>query len=113
MAQVATFQQPGEFLRAQIWEDLFMFEMDVSVCALHGFIRILFFYLCRVFRDLLVHSLCSFVHVPTASLLYKLHFLTDCHETSHTCSQTSSLVRVRTWASQITCNLPNRGLLPL
>ena len=35
-----------------------------------------------------------FVRVPTASLLYRLHFLTDCDETSHACSQTSSLVRV-------------------
>ena len=57
----------------------------------------------RVYRDLLVRMfirtfVCvfvrSFVRVPTASPLYRLHFLTDCHETSHTCSQTSTLVRV-------------------
>ena len=42
----------------------------------------------------------------TSSPLYRLHFLTDCHEISHTCSQTSSLVRVLKWVSQVTCNLP-------
>ena len=41
----------------------------------------------------------------TASLLYRLHFLTDCHKISHIYSQTSSLVRVQKWASQVTCNL--------
>ena len=30
-----------------------------------------------------------------ASPLYRLYFLSNCQETSHTCSQTSSLVRVR------------------
>ena len=54
----------------------------------------------------------SFLCVPTASLFYRLHFLTNCDETSHTCSQTASLVWVRTWASQVTCNPSNRGLLP-
>ena len=43
----------------------------------------------------------------TASPLYRLHFLTDCHETSHMCSQTSSLVGVRKWASQVPCNPPH------
>ena len=52
-----------------------------------------------LYIHLYVHSL---VRVQTASPLYRLHFLTDCHETSHTCSQTSSLVRVRvsTFCSQ-------------
>ena len=52
-------------------------------------------------------------YVRTGTPLYKL-FLTDCHETSHTCSQTSSLIRIRKWASQVTCKPPppNRGLLP-
>ena len=57
----------------------------------------------RVYRDLPVHS---FVCVPMASPLCRLHFLTDCDETSHTYSQTSSLVRVRKWASQVTCKPP-------
>ena len=60
----------------------------------------------RVYRDLPV---CTFVRAQTASPLYKFYFLTDCHETSHTCSQTSSLVRVRKWASQVTCNPPIIG----
>ena len=71
----------------------------------------------RGYRDLPVRTYVrmyvrSFICVPTVSLLYRLHFLTDCHETSHTCSQASSLVRVRKRASQVTYNPPNRGLMP-
>ena len=47
----------------------------------------------RLYRDLPVCTyIRTFVHTQTVSLLYRLHFLTDCHETSHTCSQTSSFV---------------------
>ena len=48
----------------------------------------------------------SFVRVPMASPLYRHHFVTDCRKTSHTCSRTSSLLRVRTWVWQVTCSPP-------